>query len=98
MIINTTIVAAQKKEPRCFVKVEVAVLGSPSLIINRPYGLSCGRMSRFGLAVSRVKGLGSIPIRLSFLFSKAMACGQCLVTLSLLRGAAGEFSSPGSTF
>ena len=54
MIINTTIVAAQKKEPRCFVKVEVAVLGSPSLIINRPYGLSCGRMSRFGLAVSRV--------------------------------------------
>ena len=46
-------------------------------------------MSRFGLAVWReagkqIKGLGSIPLRLSFLvFEKVVVCGHCLVTLSL---------------
>ena len=29
------------------------------------------------------KGLGSIPLRLSFLFEKVVVCGHCLVTLSL---------------
>ena len=29
------------------------------------------------------KGLGSIPLWLSFLFKKAVVCGHCLVTLSL---------------
>ena len=41
---------------------------------------------RFGLAVRRYsgkqKGLGSIPLRLSFLFEKVVVCGHCLVTLS----------------
>ena len=44
-------------------------------------------MGRFGLVVTRQagkqKGLGSIPLRLSFLFKKAVVCGYCLVTLSL---------------
>ena len=43
-------------------------------------------MSRFGLAVRRVgkrKDLGSNPLRFSFLFEKVVACGHCLVTLSL---------------
>ena len=43
-------------------------------------------MSRFGTAVRRQAGkrkdLGSIPLRLSFLFSKVVVCGHCLVTLS----------------
>ena len=39
-------------------------------------------MSRFGLAVRReagkqIKGLGSIPLRISFLFEKAVVCGLC---------------------
>ena len=29
------------------------------------------------------KDLGSIPLRLSFLFKKVVVCGQCLVTLSI---------------
>ena len=29
------------------------------------------------------KGLGSISLRLSFLFRKVVVCGHCLVTLSL---------------
>ena len=45
-------------------------------------------VSRFGLAVRRYKAgkrkdLGSIPLRLSFLFKKAVVCGHCLATLSL---------------
>ena len=42
------------------------------------------RESRFGLAVrrSRIKGHGSISLRLSFFFKKAAVCGHCLVTLS----------------
>ena len=45
-------------------------------------------MSRFGLAVrlgkaGKQKDLGSIPLRLSFLFEKVVVCGHCLVTLSL---------------
>ena len=32
-----------------------------------------------GLAVKR-KDLGSIPLRLSFLFKKVVVCGLCLVT------------------
>ena len=44
-------------------------------------------VSRFGLAVRRYAGkrkdLGSIPLRLSFLFKKVVVCGHCLVTLSL---------------
>ena len=44
-------------------------------------------VSRFGLAVRRwagkQKGLGSIPLRVSFLFKKVVVCGHCLVTLSL---------------
>ena len=31
----------------------------------------------------RQKGLGSIPLRLSFLFKKVVVCGHNLVTLSL---------------
>ena len=45
------------------------------------------RVSRFGLAVRRWAGkrkdLGSIPLRLSFLFKKVAVCGHCLVTLSI---------------
>ena len=44
-------------------------------------------VSRFGLAVRRYAGkrkdLGSIPLRLSFLFKKVVVCGHCLVTLSV---------------
>ena len=44
-------------------------------------------VSRFGLAVRRYAGkrkdLGSIPLRLSFLFRKVVVCGHCLVTLSV---------------
>ena len=44
-------------------------------------------MIRFGLAVrlwaGKPNGLGSISLRLSFLFKKIVVCGQCLVTLSL---------------
>ena len=45
-------------------------------------------VSRFGPAVrsqpaGKLKGLGSIPLRLSFLFKKVVVCGHCLVTLSL---------------
>ena len=44
-------------------------------------------VSRFGLAVRRYaskrKDLGSIPLRLSFLFKKVVVCGHCLVTLSI---------------
>ena len=44
-------------------------------------------VSRFGLAVmcyaGKRKDLGSIPLRLSFLFRKVVVCGRCLVTLSL---------------
>ena len=44
-------------------------------------------VSRFGLAVRRYAGkrkdLGSIPLRLSFLFKKVVVCGHCLVTLSI---------------
>ena len=44
-------------------------------------------MSRFGLAVRRQagmqKGLGSIPLRLSFFFKKLVVCGHCLATMSL---------------
>ena len=43
--------------------------------------------SRFGLAVRRYAGkqkdLGSIPLRLSFLFRKLVVCGHFTVTLSL---------------
>ena len=43
--------------------------------------------SRFGLAVRREGGkrkdLGSILLRLSFLFKKVVVCGHCLVTLSI---------------
>ena len=43
--------------------------------------------SRLGLAEGRQsgkqKGLASIPLRLSFLFTKVVLCGHCLVTLSL---------------
>ena len=44
-------------------------------------------VSRFGLAVRRYVGkrkdLGSIPLRLSFLFKKVVVCGHILVTLSI---------------
>ena len=44
-------------------------------------------VSRFGLAVRRDVGkrkdLGSIPLRLSFLFRKVVVCGHCPVTLSI---------------
>ena len=39
-------------------------------------------VSWLGLAVWR-KDLGSIPLRLSFLFKKVVVCGHCLVTLSI---------------
>ena len=66
------------------------------LIIDRYCGddsdqkKDCGqgrRVSRFGLAVRRKagkpKGIGSIPLRLSFLFKKVVVCGHRLVILSL---------------
>ena len=44
-------------------------------------------VSRFGLAVRRQAGkrndLGSIPLRLSFLFKKVVVCGHCRVNLSI---------------
>ena len=44
-------------------------------------------VSRFGLAVRRwagkLKGLGSIPLRLSFLFENVLVCGHSLVALFL---------------
>ena len=56
-------------------------------------------VSRFGPAVKRQpgkqKGLGSIPLRLSFLFKKGVVCGHCLVTLSLtINETVKWFSSP----
>ena len=33
--------------------------------------------------MGKEKGLGSILLRLSFLFEKVVVCGHCLVTLSL---------------
>ena len=36
-------------------------------------------MSRFGLA-GKQKGIGSIPLRLLFLFKKVVVCGHCLVS------------------
>ena len=43
----------------------------------------CGA-SRFGLVVRRKrKDLGSIPLRLSFLFKKVVVCEQCPVTVSI---------------
>ena len=44
--------------------------------------LHCQLVSRFGLA-GKLKGLGLIPLRLSFLFEKVV-CGHCLVTLKWL--------------
>ena len=50
-------------------------------------GDGVSEVSRFGLAVRRSAGkrkdLGSIPLRLSFLFRKVVVCGHCLVTLSI---------------
>ena len=44
-------------------------------------------VSRFGIAVRRYavkrKDLGSIPLRLTFLFKKVVVCGHCPVTLSI---------------
>ena len=45
-------------------------------------------MSRFGLARGKAlagkrKDLGSILLRLSFLFKKVVVCGHCLVALSI---------------
>ena len=43
------------------------------------------QVGRFGLAVRRLAGkrkdLGSIPLRLSFLFKMVVVCGHCPVTL-----------------
>ena len=51
------------------------------------YAHSTSWVSRFGLAIrckaGKQKCLGSIPLRLSFLFKKVVVCGHCLVTLSL---------------
>ena len=57
-------------------------------------------MSRFGLAVRRKagkqQGLGSVPLRLSFLFtSEIVVCGHCLVIVRELcesRGGRPELS------
>ena len=35
-------------------------------------------------ASGKRKDLGSIPLRLSFLFKKVVVCGHCLVTLSII--------------
>ena len=43
----------------------------------------CTKVSRFGPAARKLKGFGSIPLRLSFLFKKVVVCGHCLVTLNL---------------
>ena len=56
--------------------------------INRYLNIChCARVSRSGLAVRRWAGkrkdLGSIPLRLSFLFKKVVVFGHCLVTLSI---------------
>ena len=55
--------------------------------MERPYHESTICVSRFGPAVRRWAGkqkdLGSIPLRLSFLFKRVVVCGHCLVTLSL---------------
>ena len=44
-------------------------------------------VSRFGLAVRRLAGkrtdLGSMPLRLSFLFKKVVVCGHCPVSLPI---------------
>ena len=36
-----------------------------------------------GKAAGKQKGIGSIPLRLSFLFRKVVVCGHCLVMLSI---------------
>ena len=44
------------------------------------------RVSRYGLVIRQAgkrKDLGSIPLRLSFLFKSLWSCGHCLVTLFL---------------
>ena len=49
-------------------------MGSDESHINIPVG-SDGQSKR--------KDLGSIPLRLSFLFKRVVVCGHCLVTLSI---------------
>ena len=57
------------------------------IYINRSMG-KCAILlvSRFGLAARRFVGkrkdLGSIPLRLSFLFKKVVVCGQSFVSIT----------------
>ena len=58
-----------------------------SILIKRIPGATTTYVRQFGLAVRRYVGkrkdLGSIPLRLSFLFKKVVVCGHCPVTLSI---------------
>ena len=68
------------------VPIVVCLSGLPlASVLRRSLGLPA--VSRFGLAVRRQAGkrkdLGSIPLRLSFLFKKVVVCGHCPVTLSI---------------
>ena len=47
------------------------------------FGQTNIRPVKNGLKAGKQKGLGSIPLRISFLFRKVVVCGHCLVTLSL---------------
>ena len=70
-------------------KVEVDVLGSPSLInlmVSVDVKHHVYYIAKSELAVrlvSKWKGLGSIPLRLSFLLKKIVICGHCRVTWSI---------------
>ena len=69
-------------------RMHVRIACSQSHQYSKPREDTDLNVSRFGLAVKRQagkqKGLGSIPLRLSFLFKMfARICGHCLVTLSL---------------
>ena len=63
------------------------MLGLSELNVKQQLGDRTWFVSRFGLAVGcyagKRKGLGSIPLQLSFLIKTVVVCGRCLVTLSI---------------
>ena len=82
-------------------KVEVDVLGPPSLIVlmvsvdvkqymmkkSNDLGFICDCVSNVDVLKEtpdgKRKDLGTIQLRLSYLFKKVVVCGHCLVTLSV---------------
>ena len=68
---------SRRAEFRSCVKVDVAVL----VPVRNKTTVFLDVKQNFSM--SKRKDLGSIPLRLPFLFKKVVVCGQCLVILSL---------------